>query len=607
MKSLGLNTYMYAPKDDFKHRAYWRELYSVEEAEQLSNLILAAKEHNIMFYYALSPGLDITYSSSKEIVCLKRKLEQVRQFGCDAFALLFDDIEPEISETDKEVFQSFGHAQVSVTNEVYQALEQPHFLFCPTEYCSTRAMPNIQSSDYLNIIGSKLIPEIDVMWTGPKVISKTISVQSMQELTDVLRRKPVIWDNIHANDYDSKRIFLGPYDGRSTDVIPYIRGVLTNPNCEFESNFIPIHTIAQWSQSVKDVRRCDGSQSSSDARLETETEDGADEIPVDLNPKVYHPRRALQLAIRAWMPEFNRVKVVYAKPTNVHLVPDVLKGSISNIDAVDQATVSSESSNGISSGGDLVTSGGGMTTSIPAVVSPNVLNIIESVNPIEPVEVDREKMQPGEDSLLQPISKELTNSLIPQAVILQPVEPMDCVPLVDAVKTGEEFVEKLESLLNEPAKSPEKPFDFEPMDSEMEDENSLSIDDVALLVDLFYLPFEHGPKGLQLLNEFNWLRSNSNVLNKLLGEKKSKDEPSAEVQEWHERARKFEQMSNTVKQLLSKLTFCKNRCLVHELYPYVWDVRGLVCLLNAYVKWLSSGTPNQAACFLSANFTCMWL
>lgn len=102
---------MYAPKDDFKHRAYWRELYSVEEADQLSGLITAAKDSGITFYYAISPGLDMVYSSQKDVSCLKRKLEQVRQFGCEAFAVLFDDIEPEISPTDKEVFQSF--AQVS--------------------------------------------------------------------------------------------------------------------------------------------------------------------------------------------------------------------------------------------------------------------------------------------------------------------------------------------------------------------------------------------------------------------------------------------------------------------------------------------------------------
>lgn len=91
---------------------------------------------------------------------------QVAAFGCKAFALLFDDIDPEMSEADKTTFQSSGHAQVSVTNEVYQHLNQPRFLFCPTEYCSTRAIPSVSSSEYLNTLGSKLLPDIDIMWTG---------------------------------------------------------------------------------------------------------------------------------------------------------------------------------------------------------------------------------------------------------------------------------------------------------------------------------------------------------------------------------------------------------------------------------------------------------
>lgn len=35
----GLNTYLYAPKDDYKHRMYWRELYSPEEAGQFCAFI----------------------------------------------------------------------------------------------------------------------------------------------------------------------------------------------------------------------------------------------------------------------------------------------------------------------------------------------------------------------------------------------------------------------------------------------------------------------------------------------------------------------------------------------------------------------------------------
>lgn len=58
---------------------------------------------------------------------------QVSHFGCKSFALLFDDIDHNMCPADKEVFSSFAHAQVSITNEIYQYLGEPEiFLFCPT-------------------------------------------------------------------------------------------------------------------------------------------------------------------------------------------------------------------------------------------------------------------------------------------------------------------------------------------------------------------------------------------------------------------------------------------------------------------------------------------
>jgi protein O-GlcNAcase/histone acetyltransferase len=38
--------------------------------------------------------------------------------------------------------------------------------------------------------------------------------------------------------------------------------------------------------------------------------------------------------------------------------------------------------------------------------------------------------------------------------------------------------------------------------------------------------------------------------------------------------------------LFTRLTYINNRELLYELYPYVWDMRGVVALLNSYVKWL---------------------
>lgn len=40
----------------------------------------------------------------------------------------------------------------------------------------------------------------------------------------------------------------------------------------------------------------------------------------------------------------------------------------------------------------------------------------------------------------------------------------------------------------------------------------LTIEDLSLLAELFYLPYEHGNKAMQMLKEFNWLRANSSVV-----------------------------------------------------------------------------------------------
>lgn len=48
-----MNMYLYAPKDDVKHRAYWRDLYTVEEAGKL--VLLYAITCNNQNYYSLDP------------------------------------------------------------------------------------------------------------------------------------------------------------------------------------------------------------------------------------------------------------------------------------------------------------------------------------------------------------------------------------------------------------------------------------------------------------------------------------------------------------------------------------------------------------------------
>ncbi|VDP11381.1 unnamed protein product [Heligmosomoides polygyrus] len=253
LSRLGLNTYVYAPKDDLKHRPQWRIPYNGEEAEILRGLIHSAKANNIRFVYSLSPGIDIGYSRIEEIICIKSKLDQVRMLGCESFALLFDDIECEMNETDRQRFSSFVSAQVAVTNEVYEYLGRPQFLFCPTEYCESRAVPSLERSEYLTTLGKELHSDIHILWTGPRVISRHITVAHARSVAKVLRRKPLIWDNLHANDYDQKRVFMGDFSGRPVALKNEIAGLLMNPSCKYELNFVPLHTFADWNACSDDA------------------------------------------------------------------------------------------------------------------------------------------------------------------------------------------------------------------------------------------------------------------------------------------------------------------------------------------------------------------
>ena len=102
----GMNTFMYAPKDDLFQRKNWREKYPESELGELKELIQACHQKNLGFIYAISPGLDITYSSESDWDSLKNKVNQIQQIGCTQFAILFDDIPSEISANDQKEFSS---------------------------------------------------------------------------------------------------------------------------------------------------------------------------------------------------------------------------------------------------------------------------------------------------------------------------------------------------------------------------------------------------------------------------------------------------------------------------------------------------------------------
>lgn len=254
MAAWRLNTYLYAPKDDLKHRALWREVYTPVEAKCLEELIRACQQRNLIFIYALSPGLDLRYGNGSDLELIQKRFEQVLALGCRHLALLFDDIPDRLDTADLQRWGSLASAQCHATNTLFQWTRQrsseARFFFCPTAYCARMAESQLGGENYLPAVGRELLPEVEVFWTGPEIISGEITVAHIKELQALLRRRPILWDNLFANDYDGRRFYCGPYAGRGPELRGEVGGLLCNPNNEFPLNYVPLRTLGAYAQAT---------------------------------------------------------------------------------------------------------------------------------------------------------------------------------------------------------------------------------------------------------------------------------------------------------------------------------------------------------------------
>uniref|UniRef100_Q8VIJ5-3 Isoform 3 of Protein O-GlcNAcase n=1 Tax=Rattus norvegicus TaxID=10116 RepID=Q8VIJ5-3 len=484
-----LNTYLYAPKDDYKHRMFWREMYSVEEAEQLMTLISAAREYEIEFIYAISPGLDITFSNPKEVSTLKRKLDQVSQFGCRSFALLFDDIDHNMCAADKEVFSSFAHAQVSITNEIYQYLGEPEtFLFCPTEYCGTFCYPSVSQSPYLRTVGEKLLPGIEVLWTDSE--DSTVSIQ-----------------------------------------------------------------------------------------IKLENEGSDEDIETDV---LYSPQMALKLALTEWLQEFGvphqyssrQVAHSGAKTSVVDGTPLVAAPSLNATTVV--TTVYQEP----------IMSQGAALSGEPSALTKEE----EKKQPDEePMDMVVEKQEESEHKSDNQILTEIV-----EAKMAEELKPMDTDKESIAESKSPEMSMQ-EDCINDIApmqtdeQANKEQFVPGPNEKPLYAAEPVTLEDLQLLADLFYLPYEHGPKGAQMLREFQWLRANSSVVSV-----NCKGKDSEKIEEWRSRAAKFEEMCALVMGMFTRLSNCANRTILYDMYSYVWDIKSIMSMVKSFVQWLGCRSHSSA-------------
>ncbi len=242
----GMNTYVYAPKDDPYHRQKWRQLYPQNQIDAFSELLHLSQEANVSIIWALSPGLSLIYSSDTELDLLKTKFQAMQKIGFTKFGLFFDDIFNHlVHQEDVEKFSSLAEAQAFVANKIFYFLQKENpaveIFFCPTEYMGEG------QSDYLKELGIKLNPAVEIFWTGPQVCSSALELNNAQTISKTLRRKIVYWDNYPVNDAAMQpELHLGPYLNRDPKLSDYANGILLNPMDKVEASKIALYCAADF-------------------------------------------------------------------------------------------------------------------------------------------------------------------------------------------------------------------------------------------------------------------------------------------------------------------------------------------------------------------------
>ncbi len=238
-----LTFYIYAPKNDSQLRRTWQNPYKKEWLATITNLNYAMQKHHISFGVGISP-LGATKDLNTNLpILLDRIKELVMCTKLDTLAILFDDLE--IDNEQEGVKQNQILRSICELCSVLR--KDLHILTCPSFYSTDPLLERIfgkRPSTYFTDFTRNIPENVDIFWTGSKVLSATYSPEDLAIATELLGRKPFIWDNYPVNDgkKSSEFLNLNPFQDRST-LIDNANGIAVNPMKQASLSCIPLASL----------------------------------------------------------------------------------------------------------------------------------------------------------------------------------------------------------------------------------------------------------------------------------------------------------------------------------------------------------------------------
>jgi len=243
MAAWGMNTYVYAPKEDPLHRDRWREPYPQPQVAEFCELVRSGEREGVRFGFALSPGVSIVYSDPSDWDALVAKLRACLEWGVRLLVLAVDDVPAHlVHAADRERYGSLAEAHVHLVQRLCEALGDAVALWLvPTEYLG------VSSSPYLETLGRGLPARVEIGWTGRTVMSPSVASDEARARAASLRRSPWLWDNVPVADGPMRHLLhMAPYLGREPSLPETLSGVLLNPMQHARSSAVTLATAGAF-------------------------------------------------------------------------------------------------------------------------------------------------------------------------------------------------------------------------------------------------------------------------------------------------------------------------------------------------------------------------
>ncbi|MBN1346268.1 MAG: beta-N-acetylglucosaminidase domain-containing protein, partial [Phycisphaerae bacterium] len=220
----------------------WWEPLPAEKKRAYERVVRACQKHGIHFCFSMNPNLFakrfVRADDAKALDELWQHYEWMQGLGVTWFNICLDDIQKGIDAED----------QGKVVNEILRRLRvkdpQVQMVFCPTRYWGMGDKPSDKA--YLTKLAEVLDKDAYVFWTGPRVVTPTISRGEAEAYKACVGHRLFIWDNYPVNDAHPT-LHLGPVTGRDPELCRVVDGYMANPLCsQNEINRLPLITMADY-------------------------------------------------------------------------------------------------------------------------------------------------------------------------------------------------------------------------------------------------------------------------------------------------------------------------------------------------------------------------